>query len=950
MTDDVRKHEIMLFSKVPAVRAELLVDRIHLERRMLKMLGRVCFFATYAGFFLFLCASILPPEQTSAVHRRLGASLGLAQAEGVGSAGAIYAFLTDIAKRHTSFEAMTQEDWCEERFLSLEWDFRTSSARQICTRPNLQPFVGTRRLSKQSEQPLHMRSLSENISSEDNSSVNTTTPTPSSTTSTTTAATVGLSIMIENIDYAGLSANGSLALSFKEAIKTALETSIVDILARAREIKVDLSAGSVKASITIVPFANASTRALTYSLQQGTDKVESAVLSEIIKINGIQSVKTGSMSVTVTEISNSEVIPACFDDDKELSVTLGRQTTCNMSASEVCSLDIGLTLCPATCILCGPFRYKRLNKFIGPQVSILPMLVHQSRFKEKGCSGFAEKYAMQPTNPDQFYRPALDGVRSGRLTNCIDRTERLSSAYAKEVPCKAGSADACVDGIYYDTPSHTFLGETVYPVLFSRPSVNIEQMKAIQWLDAQTGTVAIELLVYTEGLDISTLVSVSFTFDEAGNVEPKVQMRSWKDMKDEHKSIIVATAVLAASCALAAILHSMWYLRGLPVLKASDFFEVIGRFMLAVVALSVMAWRLQRPSVGEKYQSVLRTQAKVEDITSREGSQRGVEAFLGAAHLLHESAEELDVIHLILFITVLIQGVQALIYFHAHPRTAVLSATMQRAMERLCYLAVLFVPFFFFLAFLAFWMFGFRLVTFANFGQALTSQLRMLYGDFLRAPGVPGLGDADAAMYWIHAVVFLVSMFLVFRFVFLAVVIDAFLEAKAERPPVACSAPFDLVDSLFAVLRWRRGSSTMFSSVFWGLESWSDQDVFLEWLEAWPSDKVLTTADFEEYFSSDSVAQGFQLYYTKKVPAIIYKPVDEKRKKSGSLAQAVDSAVPNMIRPKLDPERVAKRVVHEVTCRLAERDLKDVDRFVTIGRVACAITREFRDVGLVPGG
>eukprot|EP00927_Polykrikos_kofoidii_P073537 TRINITY_DN6956_c0_g4_i1.p1 TRINITY_DN6956_c0_g4~~TRINITY_DN6956_c0_g4_i1.p1 ORF type:complete len:1052 (+),score=192.94 TRINITY_DN6956_c0_g4_i1:213-3158(+) len=979
-----------------------------------------------AAFFYF-CSKLLPPEQTSAVHRRLDSALGLGQVWDVGSAGDIYEFLTDVTRRHSSLQATDPTHWCEERFFSLRWDYTTSSVRPTCDSVALQPFAASRRLratladsdARKKEQLPFLRLLSEvnntsdnvtsdsstsdnetsdNITSASNASDNTTSanatlglsnssadvtssqaptagpttsrstassatattelvttaraaPTTTATTETTTTTiplpSVGLSILFENVVYSLLSQNDTLSASFVSAIKSAVVTLIDGVVAD--RVKVALGPGSVRANVTVTPPDWMSTVMLSTALQGKISRIESALVTGILGIDGIQSVKTGPLSVSITGVETSESIPDCWDDDKAVSVALGRTTTCNETQDEVCSTDLGLAHCPSTCLLCGPFKYKLMKAFIGPQITVLPMVVYQTRFEEKSCNGFARKYMQQPINREQFFRPGLDGKRNGRLTTCIDREKQMKRDFAIEVPCENAPAGECVDGKYYDTPSRDFLGDTVYMQLLANSAVDIDRMKAIQWLDAQTGTVAMSFLVYTEGLEVFTVVSIFFTFDEAGNVEPKIEMSSWKELESEGRAIVIASAILAAAIGIFSIVHNTWSLRNVQTLKVADAYEIGARVWFVVVTLSVLAWRLARTSVSEQYERALEIQGN-ELYLTKASSKNVLDAFVDTAKLMHECAEELDTIHVLLLITVVMQLVQMLLFFHSHPRTAVLSATMQLAFERLCYLATLFIPFFVFMAFIAFWMFGFQLTTFANFGQALTSQLQMLYGDFLQAPGVPTLSDADGTMYWIHAVLFLVTVFMLMRFVFLAVVIDSFLETKAERPVVACSALFDVLDSVLSTLRWRRGSGTEFTHSFWGSYAWSSQDIFVEWLEMWPIGTVLTNEGLADFFGSKEIAADFQLYYANKTPGIIENGADRS---SGSSSKATGSAdfpaaTPPVIRPKLDPDRVAKRVVHEVTSRLAERDLKDVDRFVTIGRIACAISREFRDAGLIP--
>jgi len=350
-----------------------------------------------------------------------------------------------------------------------------------------------------------------------------------------------------------------------------------------------------------------------------------------------------------------------------------------------------------------------------------------------------------------------------------------------------------------------------------------------------------------------------------------------------------------------------------------------------------MLWKPSREPASVEISKALRNYMLIEDLTGEAGQKDAIKYVFDAANRLLRLDWELE--YALIFTALLISAnlVLFLIYMHAHPRTAVLSGTFQKAMGRLGYLFVVMVPTFLFFGFIAFWMFGFELDTFATYGEALEAQLQMLYGHFVRAPGADKMGDVDSTMYWIYALIFMVGVFLLLRFVFLAVVIDAFLEMKAERPVVARNAPYDAFDSLRMLYKFRR-------------RKWPSATKLLEVLADEDMPSLLTQHTLAEAFDGDDKnAQVFLKYYAKRFPQIV-KPVSMTEEQERLAAQTeLDAMEPLIVYPKLDPERVAKRVVHEVTYRLAERDPRDVDRFVTIGRLACVISREFRACGLIKG-
>jgi hypothetical protein len=180
-----------------------------------------------------------------------------------------------------------------------------------------------------------------------------------------------------------------------------------------------------------------------------------------------------------------------------------------------------------------------------------------------------------------------------------------------------------------------------------------------------------------------------------------------------------------------------------------------------------MAWRLQCEKFGPEYSAAVDQLTDADDPKSDSGSKQVFYLFIGAVNSLEARVKELDIMQALCTVCVSMQLFQVILYTNAHPRTAVLVATLHRSVARLAYLFCMLVPFFLFLAFVAFWMFGFQLESFATFGKASTSQLQMLYGHFIRAPGVLSLSDIDATMYWIHAVVFMVVVFFLVPLYFL---------------------------------------------------------------------------------------------------------------------------------------------------------------------------------------
>jgi len=126
------------------------------------------------------------------------------------------------------------------------------------------------------------------------------------------------------------------------------------------------------------------------------------------------------------------------------------------------------------------------------------------------------------------------------------------------------------------------------------------------------------------------------------------------------------------------------------------------------------------------------------------------------------------------------QFLQLIFYFNAHPKMAVLTATIAKAGSEIIHFLMLFGILFCMLSFIAYWQIGTQLSTFATFGDALSGQARMLFGEFIYASGAENLHASDMILYWLYAFTFMLLMFFTLLNFFLAIIVDAFVAVKEE--------------------------------------------------------------------------------------------------------------------------------------------------------------------------
>jgi len=115
---------------------------------------------------------------------------------------------------------------------------------------------------------------------------------------------------------------------------------------------------------------------------------------------------------------------------------------------------------------------------------------------------------------------------------------------------------------------------------------------------------------------------------------------------------------------------------------------------------------------------------------------------------------------------------------NAHPKMAVLTSTVAKCMNNLVHFALLFLVILMMLAFMAHWMLGDYIREFGSYDTAMYSQMRMFFGEFIKADDADDLHGIKLAMYWVYAWTFMLVIWLLLLNFLLAIIVDAFVEVK----------------------------------------------------------------------------------------------------------------------------------------------------------------------------
>lgn len=493
--------------------------------------------------------------------------------------------------------------------------------------------------------------------------------------------------------------------------------------------------------------------------------------------------------------------PDCEDNDAALQSEMGVANLTCASYPDICDASLAPLICPLSCGMCAPWEYNQTARFSTPQVTMLPVMIYQTRFSLGDCQGFATIYNEQTSNPALWELPPLDGAKYGSILECVDRSKPLEDDVALRLPKPNGGEQTV-------TEKHSFLGKTVYPHLLLSPAHTIQKLQAAQWLDGQTDTLTLSTMIYTEGLEVFTSLSVEFVFNQVGSVTPSYTLVSFRDMISGVKTTFIVCLVLAVMCALLGTLMSVWSLYLNRALCTMGFvvFELCSRLAILVFALVLLISWSQLISKSEEYNSLLHTFLDLPS-TSHEERETAMQMYFDVKALIYSDTSWLQRVKLAAYLVLYMQFVQLILYLSAHPKLGLLTATISKAAGHLAHFFIIFWTTFLSLGFVAHWMLGEYIPAFATFGGTVESQARMLFGEFIYASGAEQLTSGYTAVYWLYAGTYMFVIFFLLLNFFLAIIVDAFVVVKdgiEGTPTILHGFLTDLLWVAVAAFRWRR--------------------------------------------------------------------------------------------------------------------------------------------------
>ncbi|CAE7942203.1 pkd2, partial [Symbiodinium sp. KB8] len=442
-----------------------------------------------------------------------------------------------------------------------------------------------------------------------------------------------------------------------------------------------------------------------------------------------------------------------------------------------------------TCGYCSPFTYEQLKRFDKPQLTMLPSVVYQSRLATTDCRGFASRFQTQNYNPVLSLLPALDGKKNGTLFTCVDRLKQYDEEYAIYLECPTNMPSMrCADGRVGLTSKQTFHGTSVYPTMLIESARDLQAMQKVGWIDVQTEKVAISTMIYTENIEMFTSLTVEFAFDYAGNIAGSVQMISYRDLvhsaSDSFFALLLTTCIAASLSVVSLTVHLIRHPEtcswGLVI------FEIFSRALFLVYPSILLVTWTQQAYMSHEFESLLQTFLNSHGL-NEEHLTKSLAKYFEVKTEVYEEVEWLETHRLASYIMLYVQFLQAVLYFSAHPRVAMLTRTVKKALWNMVHFFVVFAILFLMLAFMAHFLLGGTVHLFGTFPAACATQVRMLFGEFIFVDGAEKLSGSMSAMYWVYAASFMLVVFFTLLNFFLAIIVDAFVDVKSECDDLQCT-------------------------------------------------------------------------------------------------------------------------------------------------------------------
>jgi hypothetical protein len=139
----ISKDEIRNKVKFVGIRADMLYERIQLERDLANAMLKLANFWVYTLCFITALGMVAPAESIAGVHSFLYQHFQLDRAKSIKDISGIYKYMEDFEMQNEHLQATSAIYWCESRYFSLEWDYHAATPVKKCASPRLYTLYGS---------------------------------------------------------------------------------------------------------------------------------------------------------------------------------------------------------------------------------------------------------------------------------------------------------------------------------------------------------------------------------------------------------------------------------------------------------------------------------------------------------------------------------------------------------------------------------------------------------------------------------------------------------------------------------------------------------------------------------------------------------------------------------------------------------------------------------------
>jgi hypothetical protein len=431
------------------------------------------------------------------------------------------------------------------------------------------------------------------------------------------------------------------------------------------------------------------------------------------------------------------------------------------------------------------YKYFRRAKFPFMQLAILPPLLYQTRFRSVPCSPetFAGHYDVQKDRQELPYF-GMNAPREGNLLVCVDRDPPMSTlAYDPLIE---------TDGVLFP-----YSNETVYAKFVMDGLAPLTSLIRKQWIDTQTRKVVLATMIYTQELEVYTIINVEFTISSTGRITAVPSFRSIVDLNDSggittYTTYMVVAVISAVFSALA------WFYECWGGNKENYSLVGVVQLLSPVSVFSLLAYIYTivptLEPMSHEYELLLGTFLEIPELT-RKHLLETTTNFFSINTVVEKELNWVSTVRMLGFVSIMMQFTQLNLLMRVHPRIAVLARTLVEGFDDTFHFLLLFGIIFGILAFVAWWTFGATIGSFNTVGVAAQRQFEMVIGEY-PWDTIEGLPFLTAVMYTIYLLTYSILAFFILVNFFLAIVVDAFLNVKKGiiNQVTENSSPFDTMD------------------------------------------------------------------------------------------------------------------------------------------------------------